>query len=73
MILCAFSVVKNSVSKNITSNFSLSSSDKLPGLPDPHWFFNPSIPCSFHLFNQSYAVEIAISSSSADSLIDLSL
>ena len=73
IILCAFSVVKYGVSSNIVSNISLSSLDKDPGLPERGFVFNPSIPFSFHRFNQSYAVEILISSSSADSLIDLLL
>ena len=53
MIACAFSVVKNSVSKNRTSNISLSFSDRLPGLPERGFVLNPSIPFSFHRFNQS--------------------
>ena len=46
-----FSVVKNGVSRNFASNIPLSSSDKLPGLPESGLEFNPSIPLLFHLFN----------------------
>ena len=67
MILCAFFVVKNSVSKNNVSKISLSSSDKFPGLPERGFVFNPSIPFPFHRFNHAYAVEILISSKSAAS------
>ena len=51
MILCAFFVFKNGVSRNFASNISLSSSDKLIGLSERGLDFIPSIPFSFHLFN----------------------